>query len=351
MPRRTTPFQAIVHLVRQHYAGPGVTVTESKLLHDPVLGPREVDIVVEAEVDGDRVVISLEVNQKGRAASVEWVEQQIEKHRRLPTNKLVLVSRAGFSRKALTRVGLEEGKVEALQPEIVTIDGEPVVKRLYVDLIKYDPTRCTLHVRGDEDEIIAVTGQPDTDIYDADGVLLGPLAFLAREAAHLEAVAKWLLVEAHHDPQRDEVKMFELGLAIGGLGYHLKRKETGTLHLIVRLEIWGNFTFVQDEVVLTIARLGGRVYGAGEATFAGRPAVWVGTTKPGATETKLSWRATTDTGVPPPAVPAEPAEPPKVWFSGLRSLTFPEHPKLATAEETAGAGATAGPVDKGAVQP
>ncbi|MGH3852886.1 MAG: hypothetical protein ACRDR6_05195 [Pseudonocardiaceae bacterium] len=350
MPRRTTPFQAIVHLVRQHYAGPGVTVTESKFLHDPVLGPREVDIVVEAEADGDRVVISLEVNQKGRAASVEWVEQQIDKHRRLPTNKLVLVSRAGFSRKALTRVGLEEGKVEALQPEIVTIDGEPVVKRLYVDSIKYDPTRCTLHVPEDEGEIISVTGQPDTDIYDAEGLLLGPLAYLAQEAAHLEAVGKWLGVEAHHHPERDEVKMFELGLAIGCLGYHLKRNETGTLHLIVGLEIWGDFTFVQDEVMLTVARLGGRVYGAGEASLAGRPVVWVGTTNPGATETKLSWRAT-DAVVPPPAVPAEPAESPKMWFPGLRSLTFPEHPKLATAEDRAVAGDVAEPVDAGAVEP
>jgi hypothetical protein len=28
-------FQAIVHLVRQHYARPGVTVTESRFLNDP----------------------------------------------------------------------------------------------------------------------------------------------------------------------------------------------------------------------------------------------------------------------------------------------------------------------------
>lgn len=344
MPRRTTPFQAIVHLVRQHYAGTGVTVTESRFLHDPVLGPREVDIVVEAEADGDRVVISLEVNQRGRPASVEWVEQQIDKHRRLPTNKLVLVSRAGFSRKALTRVGLEEGKVEALQPEVVTVDGEPVVKRFYVDSIKHDPTRCTLHVHGDDGEIIAVTGQPDTDIYDAAGVLLGPLAYLVQEATHLEAVEKWLAVEAHHHPERDEFKTFELILAIGGLGYHLKRNETGTLHPIVGLEIWGDFAFAQDEVVLAVARLGDRVYAAGEASFAGRPVVWVGTTMPGATETTLSWRPT-DAGVPPPAVTVEPAEPPKVWFPGLRSLTLPEHPKLATAEDPTEVAAVAEPLD------
>jgi hypothetical protein len=58
MPRRTTPFQAIVHPLRRHSAGPGVIVPEPKYVRDPVLGPREVDIVVEAEADGDAVVIS-----------------------------------------------------------------------------------------------------------------------------------------------------------------------------------------------------------------------------------------------------------------------------------------------------
>src|SRR6266496_949489 len=53
MPKRSTPFQAIVHLVRQLYARPGATVTESKLLTGsiPELS-REVDIVIEGEVDG-----------------------------------------------------------------------------------------------------------------------------------------------------------------------------------------------------------------------------------------------------------------------------------------------------------
>ncbi|GIF48190.1 hypothetical protein Afe04nite_27290 [Asanoa ferruginea] len=155
MPKRTTPFQAIVHLIRQHYAGPGVTVSESKLMCDPDLGEREVDIVVEAEADGDAIVISYEVNQRSRRASVDWVEQQIDKHRRLPTHKLVLVSRAGFSRTALTRVALEHGRVEALTPEIVMVDGQQVIKRLYADSVNYTPTHYTLGVvRGEEEHVV-----------------------------------------------------------------------------------------------------------------------------------------------------------------------------------------------------
>jgi len=49
VPQRTTTFQMVVNFVRKHWAQPGVTITESKFLHDARLGiDREVDIVVEA---------------------------------------------------------------------------------------------------------------------------------------------------------------------------------------------------------------------------------------------------------------------------------------------------------------
>jgi hypothetical protein len=276
MPRRSTPFQAIVHLVRQHYAGPGVTVTESKFLDDPVLGPREVDIIVEAEADGDPVIISLEVNERSRPASVEWVEQQIGKHRRLPTNKLVLVSKAGFTGMALTTVASENGKVEAIKPEIAMVDGEPVVRRLFADSVSYNPTRYTVHAQGDDDTRIEVIGGPDTAaIYDAHGAFLGPLAFLVRETVGLGWVGHRLSVEAHHHPEREGLKTFELKITIDSLGYRLKREDTGALYQILALEIWGDFTYRQDEVTLTLSRLGDRVYAAGEGSFAGRPSVRV----------------------------------------------------------------------------
>jgi hypothetical protein len=44
----------IVHFVRKHYAQPGVTVTESKFLHDSHVGiHREVDVVIEGNFDGE----------------------------------------------------------------------------------------------------------------------------------------------------------------------------------------------------------------------------------------------------------------------------------------------------------
>lgn len=169
---RSTPFHAIVRLVRQQLAQPGVTVTESKFLRDTVLGiEREVDIVVEGEFDGEPMVISIEVIERGRSATLSWVQEMIAKHRGLPTNRLLLVSKSGFTRNALAAVGREAGRVQALRPELIMVDGQPVVKRLFAIAINYAPTGCKLHVRPRSDEQIVVVGTPDTDVYGADGTL------------------------------------------------------------------------------------------------------------------------------------------------------------------------------------
>lgn len=112
MPKRSTPFQAIVRLVREHFAQPGVTITESKFLRDAIAGiDREVDIVIEGEFDGEPMVVSIEVNERARRAGLPWVQEMLSKHRNMPTNRLILVSKAGFTRPALIQVDAEAGRV------------------------------------------------------------------------------------------------------------------------------------------------------------------------------------------------------------------------------------------------
>jgi hypothetical protein len=305
MPKRSTPFQAIVRLVRQHFAEPGIAVTESKFLRDAVLGnEREVDIVIEGNLDGEPIVISIEVREQQRPATLNWVQEMIQKHRNLPTNLLLLVSRSGFSRAALSAID-REANVQALIPEVIEVDGEAVVRRFYVDMINYSATRCTAHVRSWNDRI-PVSGQPDTDIYRTDGTLLGPLAYLVHEAIHLDPISLGLSVEAHNHPERDQVTTFSLGLPMSQLGYHLKRMETGELHVIEELEVWGDFAWTQTEVPLTLTRLGERVYGAAQAPIAGRPAVWVGTSNPVSQTTTISWQTTDAAGPPQPPAQFQP---------------------------------------------
>ena len=80
-------------------------MTESKFLTDSVLGiTREVDIAIEGEVDGDPIVISVEIIERSRRASVNWVQQMIRKHLYLSTNLLLLASKSGFSQPATIAV-------------------------------------------------------------------------------------------------------------------------------------------------------------------------------------------------------------------------------------------------------
>ena len=201
------------------------------------------------------------------------------------------------------------------------MEGSAVVKRLYVDNVNYSPTRCIVHVQYGG-ERIAVEGEPLTYVYAADGTPLGQLSSLVQDAVNLEPVRHGLFMEAHKHPEKDKVKGFSLGLAMRQLGYHLKQVETGKLHLIEVVEIWGNFSVYQTEVPLTLTKLGGRTYAAAEAPIAGHPAAWVGIPNPAAQTMTVTWQ-TTDAAGPPQALIKLPVRP--IHFPSLLDL-FPVPP-------------------------
>lgn len=77
------------------------------MLEDVVTGkPREVDVVIVGSIAEQRVTVSLECRDRSRPASVGWIEEMQNKHSRLPTNVLVLVSHKTFSAEALKVAGL-----------------------------------------------------------------------------------------------------------------------------------------------------------------------------------------------------------------------------------------------------
>jgi len=64
----------------------------------------------------------------------------------------------------LAAIEREAGRVQALTPEVIEIDGEAVVKHLFVDAIDYKPTRCNVHVRNGDEQIV-VAGEHLMDVY------------------------------------------------------------------------------------------------------------------------------------------------------------------------------------------
>ena len=141
MPRRSNLFQKVVRILHETVAGEA-SVEESALLIDSDTDTeREVDVLVRTTVASHAVLIGVEATASGRTADVTWVEGQLQKHSTLPTDKLVLVSEAGFSEPA--RKKAEANGAVPLAPEDVPdgFDAGRVVNKLgsiYPKLISLD---------------------------------------------------------------------------------------------------------------------------------------------------------------------------------------------------------------------
>ena len=130
MPQRTNPFQTLVTMIERALAPVGAKVQESEDLIDGTTGePREVNVTIRFKIGEHEVILGVECTAGARPADVQWVEQLVQKHSSLPTNKLILVSKSGFTRTA-------ERKSRALGAEpyslvdAETADWPAVIKKL-----------------------------------------------------------------------------------------------------------------------------------------------------------------------------------------------------------------------------
>ncbi len=121
MPKRSNEFQKIVLLLKKHFAPSEATVTESKMLKHRITGEeKEVDICIAQMIAGHSFVLSIECTDTARNVTAEWVERMRGKHEHLETDKLVLISSAGFSDNALKEakgLGIETYSFEELNDE------------------------------------------------------------------------------------------------------------------------------------------------------------------------------------------------------------------------------------------
>ena len=100
MPKRTNALQKAIKLVEEH-KGNFLNLRESAMLRDRYAGiDREVDILLEGEINTHSITVAIEVRDRKRPAGTPWVEEMISKHNSLPTDKLILVSSSGFTKPA-----------------------------------------------------------------------------------------------------------------------------------------------------------------------------------------------------------------------------------------------------------
>ena len=251
MPKRTNEKQAIVALLRRNLAGPGWTVTESKIFFDSrTKRPREVDVVVEIPAgDLPPHVVSFEVLAKDRPADVNWVQLQQKRHETLPTTRLVLVSWSGFTDGALAQAETEP-KLRLVTPTIVRDStGAPV--NLTVDVTRriFTAGKVVLSVQVPGAGVVRVTtdasANPSLGLHDSTGAKIGTVReraelYLARPA-FFDRVAseqrerpgpKWFRI--HKDMQDEEAFLFD--------------RTKQQLQRVVGLEVWGVASWEHNKV-------------------------------------------------------------------------------------------------------
>jgi len=110
MPQRTNEFQKLVALINIALAPNGAKVTESAMVHAPGFGElREIDVLIESEVGPYRIKVAVEAKDHKRKLNIQDIEAIIGKYcssGSLAVEKVVVVSRRGFSKQAAKKASL-----------------------------------------------------------------------------------------------------------------------------------------------------------------------------------------------------------------------------------------------------
>lgn len=187
MPQRSNPFQRLAFLVHKSLE-PEWLVTESDMLVDLHTGTlREVDITAKRLVAAHQLVLSIECRDHRRAADVSWVEQMHTKHQLLPTSKLALWSRSGFTREAVSKAKLLKidtvSQAQSVQPKWAGLARQ--LADGFVQLVT--PTLSPfVDVRLPSGELQRFEDVASWQFYDFDGKVVGSIPALLHQILHHE---------------------------------------------------------------------------------------------------------------------------------------------------------------------
>lgn len=182
MPKRSNEFQHLVTLIEGLLSGSHARITESRELTDNIIGKsREVDIVIERNEGFHDIIIGVECSggSGSRPATVEWVERMWGKHSSLPTDKLVLVSKSGFTASAKKKAGWWNISALTLD-QVQDFDWDSLVTRIgKVELRNFllpHVTGIKVIFGGDPDEKLHVNDLdlPNSTLYGPEGTAAKP---------------------------------------------------------------------------------------------------------------------------------------------------------------------------------
>jgi hypothetical protein len=118
VPRRTNIFQRVIKTVYEHQSDN--PVMESEMVRDPTLdAEREVDVMLTETVAGEEIKVGVEVTATNRPLALPAVQALIAKHQGIGTDRVIIVSRSGFTAHALRAIEAARG-ISGYQPKDLT---------------------------------------------------------------------------------------------------------------------------------------------------------------------------------------------------------------------------------------
>lgn len=288
MPRRTNVFQKVVYLIQQNLAGQA-EVIESALLTDRFTGEqREVDVCINSEIAGHKIIISLECRDRQRKADVSWVEEMHGKHESLPTNYLVLVSSSGFSAQARNKA--RNYGIDTVVPETLTDDQAKAMARRFdkarytrldfLDIVNVKAVMGPTSTEGEE-EIRILDSQRNINVYLENGryiCAIGEYINMMIAGADYGQV----IFDAPEDTKWFELSADWPGFSAQGSSgvlpiYFQKEEPSPHLRLIKRLTIEGNAKVGRSEMPIKMGKFKDIPYTWGQAAVDDRTTVVVAT--------------------------------------------------------------------------
>lgn len=162
--------------VHRHLAGDNEVDESVEYPHRLIGDRREIDVVIKAQVAGQEVLVAVEATKLGQKATQPWVEQQIAKHKELPTNKLILVAERGFYNSA-NRLAVAYGAVpitaEDLEGGDLTFKIVNNLESLWMKFFSMTPTAGTMQIEAPKlGPVVELINPPlDLDIFTAGAIV------------------------------------------------------------------------------------------------------------------------------------------------------------------------------------
>ena len=277
MPKRTNEFQKLVYYFKKHTIK-NVTITESKELDDKHTGnKREVDIVLETNVGGHQVIISIECVDRSRKADISWIEQMYEKHRKLQTSVLVLVSKKGFTKNA--ELYAEKNNIETSTFEQVkSVAPEKRILKyasLFIRLLEINVETVKVHVIQKDKSLLVVNVIPDTKVCIGDKTNSIEMIKIVLAIVNHQAIVDYFLKEGDEKYQYYVAGWKKDDSTNPNL--YLENIVTGDLEEIINIEVKGKVHFEIHEFDTKRFKTHNKSILWGNTTFKGNDVYIIGT--------------------------------------------------------------------------